>query len=155
MVSSAVTAAIVGAVLGGVVSYLVSSSVAKKQVQAQIKLENDQRVREWYERSIALAQRTEDDWWDVMPSGEKDYDIDAQTKFLNRRDELREHAAKGSGIGVDDAIVTDLRRAADSLGHAVNELDTGKQLAKIEKGALLPTLDSIENACKKKDGVSG
>ena len=159
MVSPAVTAALVGAVvsavLGGIVSYLVSSSVAKEQVQTQMELENDQRIREWYERSIALVQRTSDDWWDVMTSGEKDYDIDAQSTFLNRRDELREHAAKGRGLGVDEDIITDLHLAADSLSHGVSELDSGKQLAKIEKETLLPTLDSIEEACQQKDGVSG
>ncbi len=158
MVSPAVTAAIVGAfvsaVLGGIVSYLVSSSVAKEQVHTQMELENDQRIREWYERSIALVQRTSDDWWDVMASGEKDFDIDAESTLLNRRDEIREHAAKGRGLGVDDEIVTDLHRAADSLNHAVSELDSGKQLAKIEKETLLPTLDNIEEECQQKDGVS-
>lgn len=71
-----------------------------------------------------------------MASGEKDYDVDAQSKFLNRRDELREHAAKGRGLGVDETLVPDLRRAADSLRHTVDEHDSGKDLAKIEKGEL-------------------
>jgi len=159
MASPAVTAAVVSAVLssilGGGISYLVSSRVAKEQVHTQIQAENQQRLREWYERSIALAQRTSDDWWDVMTSGEKDYDVDAKTTFLDRRDELREHAARGKAIGADENVVTDLHRAADSLGHAVSELDSGKQLAKIEKENLLPTLDAIEEACEQKNGVSG
>jgi len=90
-----------------------------------------------------------------MNSHENDYDVDAESTFLDRRDELREHAARGRGLGVDDDVVTDLHHAAASLGHAVNELGSGKQLANIEKGTLMPVLDKIEATCQDKDGVPG
>ena len=153
MLSPAITASIVSALLSGIISYLVSRKVAKEQVQTQIQLENQQRLREWYERCIVLVKRTSDDWWEVMTSREKEYDIDAETKFLDRREELREHAARGKGLGADEEVVQDLQRAAGSLGHAVGELDSGKQLATIEKKTLLPTLDSIETACREKEIV--
>lgn len=44
-----------------------------------------------------------------MASGEKDYDIDPKSTFLNRRDELREHAARGQVIGVDGDVVQNLQ----------------------------------------------
>lgn len=90
-----------------------------------------------------------------MNSHEKDYEVDAKSTFLDRRDELPEHAAKGQGPGVDEDVVQNLQQAARSLGHAVSELDSGKQLATIEKETLLPTLDAIEETCQQKDGVSG
>lgn len=89
-----------------------------------------------------------------MTSGEKDYDIDAKSTFLDRRDELREHAARGQGLGADEDVVQDLQQAARGLEHAVSELDSGKQLATIEKETLLPTLDSIEATCNEKDLLS-
>jgi hypothetical protein len=155
MASTAVIAAVVSAtlssILGGGISYIVSSKVAKKQVQTQIALENEQRLCEWYEQSIALVQRTRDDWWEVMTSGEKDYEIDAKSTFLDRRDELREHAARGQGLGADEDVVQNLQQAASSIGHAVSELDSGKNLAVIEKETLLPTLHEVEEICKQKD----
>jgi len=154
MVSTVLISSIVSALLSGGISYVVSSKVAEEQVEAQIRLENEQRLRNWYEETIALVQRTSDDWWDVMTSGEKDYEVDAKEKFLNRRDELREHAAKGRGIQADEDIVQDLQTAASAIGHAVSELDSGKSLATIEKEQLIPTLNLIEDACKKKDLLS-
>jgi hypothetical protein len=154
MVSPVLLSSVVSAVLSGGISYVVSSRVAEEQVEAQIQLENEQRLREWYEQTIALVQRTHDDWWDVMASGEKDYDVDAKEKFLTRRDELRQHAAQGRGMQADETVVYDLKKAADAIGYAVNDLDSGESLATIEKADLIPTLDSIEDACKEKDLLS-
>lgn len=152
--SPTVIAAIISTILGGGVSYFVSSSVAEDQVQAQMQLENEQRMQEWYERAIALAQRTSDDWWEVMTSGEKDYEVDAETIFIDRRDELREHAARGKGIGADEDVIVNIQQAAADLNYAVSQLDSGKQLASIEKESLLPALDTIEKKCNRKSVVS-
>ncbi|TKX79539.1 hypothetical protein EXE53_15350 [Halorubrum sp. SD626R] len=147
--SPAVIAALISSIFGGAVSYLVSNKVAKRQVQEEMKLENEQRMREWYERANALAERTNDDWWEVMTSGERDYEVDAKTIFLDRRDELREHAAQGKGLGADEAVIENLQQAAADLDFAISQLDSGKELASIEKESLLPTLDKIEEECNE------
>lgn len=86
-----------------------------------------------------------------MTSGERDYEIDAKSTFLDRRAELREHAARGQGLDADEDVIQNLQQAASSLGHAVSELDSGKNLATIEKETLIPTLDAIESVCEQKD----
>lgn len=153
MVPSTVTASVISALLSGAISFFVSKRVAKEQAREQMRLEHQQRLREWYERCIALAQRTNDDWWEVMASGESDYDVDSEEIFLARRDELREHAARGQGLGADEEVVQNLKQASGHLNYATSKLDSGRKLADIE-GDLLPLLDLTEEMCEEKSDVS-
>ncbi len=124
--------------------------IAERKAEKQFELQNEQKRLDWYERAATLAERTEDDWWDVMNRGEARYEIDAVDIFRSRRDELREHAARGEAVGVDSDTTEMLQSAAADLNLAVNRLDDGHELAKIEKGSLLRTLDNIKSESKER-----
>lgn len=153
MASSAISAAVISAVLSGIISYFVSRKTATSQVRTQFEYQNMQKRKEWYEQAISLANRAEDDWWDAMGSGEKEYKVDAQSIFLERRDELREHAAKGEGLGVDVEVIVDLQGASDCFSQAANDLNSGADLATIEKKHLLPALDAVIEKSKEKEPI--
>jgi len=141
---------ILGAAAGGAVSWYLAPRIAERKAEKQFELQNEQKRLDWYERAATLAERTEDDWWDVMNRGEARYEIDAVDIFRSRRDELREHAARGEAVGVDSDTTEMLQSAAADLNLAVNRLDDGHELAKIEKGSLLRTLDNIKSESKER-----
>lgn len=140
------------AIVGGIVSYFVSRHVAKEKIRTEYDLQSQWDKREWYKHSGTLAELVEHDWWEVMTSGEADYEVESADIFVERRDELREHAAEGKTLGVNEDVVLNLEQAAADLNYAINNLNDGAELADIEK-ELLPVLDSIEAGSQNKVDV--
>lgn len=153
MALSAAISAIISAIVSGAISYVVSSKVTKEKVETRIKLENEQRLKEWYERSVELARRTNDNWIDMMIGARRDYNMDIKDTFLNRHEELREHAARGEALGADKEVIQQLQKAARSLWDTVHQYDGGRSVADIETNSPIPTLESIEETCNQKESI--
>lgn len=153
MALSATISAIISAIVSGAISYVVSRKVTKEKMETRIKLENEQRLNEWYERSVELARRTNDNWVDMMVGARKDYNMDIKDTFLNRHEELREHAARGEALGADKEVIQQLQKAARSLWDTVYQYDGGRSVSDIETNSPIPTLESIEETCNQKESV--
>lgn len=135
--------------LGGLVSYCVSKKIAAETAEKQYEMENRRNRLNWYKQTSKLAARTEDDWWEVMNRGEAKYEVNATEIFTTRRDKLREQAAEGETLNVNFDTTQDLNQLAAEIDLALNKLDSGGELAEIEK-RLLPIVDDLDSKAEKK-----
>ncbi|MFD1513021.1 hypothetical protein [Halomarina rubra] len=145
---ASVFGALAGAIAGGAISYVVSLRVAKEQVEAQYGSQTRRARYDWYTQANALAEVTEADWYDVMNRREVDHDVRPVERFTNRRDELRDHAAKGGPLDVDEQVVDGLEQLAADLNHALTQLDSGVKLAAIER-ELHPTIEQVQETANQ------
>ena len=141
--ATSVATTLLGAAAGGIVSYIVSGRVAREQIEAQYSLQNKRERREWYKKANELAELASSDWYDIMNSGEVDYEVSSTETFQSNREELRKHAAVGQSLDVDYEIVSELEQAAANFKLALSHLDSGTDLAAIEH-ELIPMLNKVQ-----------
>lgn len=123
---------VLSSLLGGIVSYFVSKRVAADTAEKQYSMDSRRNRLEWHKKTRKLASLVEEDWFEVVTQSEAEYEVDDTDIFITRRDELREHAAEGKALNIDFDITQRLDQLAAELNVALNELDSGKQLAEIE-----------------------
>lgn len=84
-----------------------------------------------------------------MNSDEKEWDVEPVDTFRERRDEIRQHAAEGKALGIDEDLINRLRSIAGSFEAATATLQSGEALAQIENQALMPEMRRVEQTVEK------
>lgn len=133
-----------------ILSGLISWRVAIRTTERRIELQQERREREWYEKTVTIIDQANDDWWDVMASHEKAWEVEPLDTFQNRRDEIRQHAAEGKALGINEELLNRLRSIAGSFEIAADSLQSGEDLAKIEKGSLMPEMQRVEETVEER-----
>lgn len=136
------------AVISAILSGFISWRVAIRTTERRIELQQEQREREWYEKAVTLLDEANNDWWDVMNSQNKVWEVESLDTFRERRDEIRQHTAEGRALGIDEDLLNRLRSIAATFRAAAGKLQSGEALAKIEKESLMPEMERVEKTQK-------
>jgi len=56
-----------------------------------------------------MLDEANNDWWDVMTSQDKAWEVEPLDTFRERRNEIRQHAAEGKALGIDEDLLNRLR----------------------------------------------